>query len=116
MEPGKLFVPTDEERKQVIEWAGLGVTIEDMAALLRDDGIDADTCAKHFKREIRRGKALAHVKMGDNLFQRGLNSVSDSPAIFYAKTQMGWKETQVTELHGKDGESLNPINILINGA
>lgn len=64
------------------------------------DGIDADTLAKHFKKEIRESKILANAKVGGTLFNKVMNG-DTSAAIFWAKTQMGWKEKQEIEHTGK---------------
>jgi hypothetical protein len=97
MAQGKLFVPTDEDRKKVIEWGCKGITVDDMGALLREEGIDEETVRKHFKKEIRRGRAIAHEKMGGSLYVKALSDDFPALSIFYAKTQMGWKEDNKQE-------------------
>lgn len=91
------YVFTTEERKQVEAMAGYGVPHDNIASLIRD-GIDSDTLKKHFKTELAQGKAKANAKIGQTLFQKA-TSGDTTAAIFWAKTQMGWKETNVTE-HG----------------
>jgi len=92
------FVPTEEEIKLVTTMTVAGVTQEQIAFCIRD-GIDDKTLRKHFSKEIRVAKAKAHSNMGKGIYERGLNGDNTS-AIFYAKTQMGWKETNVTEHSG----------------
>jgi 16S rRNA G966 N2-methylase RsmD len=98
------FKPTDEERKQVGQMVAVGIPQEQIAMVIRD-GIDADTLAKHFKKEIRESKILANAKVGGTLFNKIMNG-DTSAAIFWAKTQMGWKETQAHEHMGKDGKPI----------
>ena len=93
------FKPTDEERKHVGQMVAVGIPQEQIAMVIRD-GIDADTLAKHFKKEIRESKILANAKVGGTLFNKVMNG-DTSAAIFWAKTQMGWKETNVQEHTGK---------------
>ena len=93
------FKPTDDERKQVGQMVAVGIPQEQIAMVIRD-GIDADTLAKHFKKEIRESKILANAKVGGTLFNKVMNG-DTSAAIFWAKTQMGWKETNVQEHTGK---------------
>ena len=71
----------------------VGIPQEQIAMVIRD-GIDADTLAKHFKKEIRDNK----VMNGDT-----------SAAIFWAKTQMGWKEKSEIEHSGDVSWSIQNI-------
>ena len=53
----------------------------------------------------KRGKAKAIGNVTKNLIQQAQNG-NISAAIFYLKTQAGWKETQVSEHTGADGSEL----------
>lgn len=53
----------------------------------------------------KRGKAKAIGNVAKNLIQQAQNG-NISAAIFYLKTQAGWKETQVSEHTGADGSEL----------
>jgi hypothetical protein len=88
---GVLFIPTDEERKLVESMSGYGVPFEQIAALTRD--IDLNTLKKHFRSELTQGKAKANSKVGQTMFQKA-TSGDTSAAIWWTKTQMGWKETK----------------------
>lgn len=91
MSQGIKFKPTPEERKQVEAMAGYGVPHEQIAVLIGEDGIDADTLKKHFKSELMQGKAKANAKVGQTLFQKA-TSGDTTAAIWWSKTQMGWKD------------------------
>lgn len=106
----KSFEPTDQERKQVEAMAGFGVPHDSIAVLVRD-GIDSDTLKKHFRKELNKGKAKAFSKVGQTLFQKAVDGDTAS-LIFWAKTQMGFRETQKIE-HAGDGGKL--IQVSING-
>ena len=98
--PGRpSFVPTDEERKHVRDMVAVGITIEQIAAVIRD-GIDTATLAKHFKKEIRESKIKANTRVGGVLYQKALDG-DTAAAIFWAKTQMRWSEKSEIEHTGK---------------
>jgi len=94
------FKPTDEERKQVAQMVAVGIPQEQIAMVIRG-GIDTKTLSKHFNKEIRESKVLANAKVGGTLFNKIMNG-DTTAAIFWAKTQMGWKETTVHENTIKD--------------
>lgn len=100
----KSFEPTQREREQVEAMAGFGVPYEQIASLVRD-GIHKETLFKHFRRELDQGKAKANAKIGQTLFQQAVNG-NTSAAIWWSKSQMGWRETQQID-HTTNGESLN---------
>ena len=102
MSQGILFKPTPEERKQVEAMAGYGVPHENIAALIGEDGIDADTLKKHFRKELAQGKAKANARVGQTLFQKA-TAGDTSAAIWWSKTQMGWAETIKQEHTGSNG-------------
>lgn len=104
MAQGKLFKPTDSERVQVEAMAGYGVPHDNIAAIIRD-GIDSDTLKKHFKKELAQGKAKANAKVGQTLYQKA-TSGDTTAAIWWSKTQMGWKDTQTHEISGVDGGAI----------
>jgi hypothetical protein len=105
MSQGILFKPTPEERKQVEAMAGYGVPHDQIAVLIGEDGIDSDTLKKHFKNELVQGKAKANAKVGQTLFQKA-TSGDTTAAIWWSKTQMGWKDTQAHEISGVDGGAI----------
>lgn len=105
MSQGIKFKPTKEERKQVEAMAGYGVPHEQIAVLIGEDGIDADTLKKHFKKELAQGKAKANARVGQTLFQKA-TAGDTTAAIWWSKTQMGWKDTQAHEISGPDGSAI----------
>ena len=96
MQPKKVtkpsFKPTDEERKLVEQMCAVGIPQESICLVVRD-GIDDKTLRKHFRRELDISKIKANAKVGGALFNKAMAG-DTSAAIFWAKTQMGWKETQ----------------------
>lgn len=61
----------------------------------------------------KRGKAKAIGNVAKNLISQA-QAGNISAAIFYLKTQAGWKETQVNEHTGVDGGPIEVSNISIN--
>ena len=102
---GKLLVPTDEERKQVEAMSGYGVPQSQIAALIQG-GIDIETLVKHFRIELDQGKAKANAKIGSTLYQKAING-DTTALIFWAKTQMRWKETQAITIN--DGQNTKVV-------
>lgn len=97
MKPGpKAWNPTDEERKKVKLYAGLGMTQEQVGHLL---GKSVDSLVRHCRDELDVGKAETLAKVAGTLVRKALDGDTAS-AIFYLKTQGGWKETNVNEHSG----------------
>ena len=68
--------------------ASVGVQTKFIAAALE---ISEPTLIKHYRDEMNNARGKAHMQVGNSLFQKAI--AGDTPsAIFYAKTQMGWKE------------------------
>ena len=92
------FKPTDDERRLVEQMCAVGIPQESICLVVRD-GIDDKTLRKHFRRELDTAKIKANAKIGGTLFNKAVNG-DTTAAIFWAKTQMGWKETNVSEHTG----------------
>jgi hypothetical protein len=101
------FEPTDIQRTSVSELAACGVRQEIIAKRI---GIDPKTLRKVFRRELREGKADACAVVAESLFKKatGDGKSAVAAAIFWLKTQAGWKETTALEHTGKDSKPLTP--------
>jgi hypothetical protein len=101
--------PSDVTRGQVEALAGFGVSHEQIGLVI---GIDEKTLRKWYRRELDVGKAKANARMAQNIFQKALGDGPQAAtlAIFWAKTQMGWREK--IEI-GTDGRPLvsNSVNV-----
>ena len=98
--------------KQVESLAANGLTQEQIAAAL---GISESTLTKR-KREsadftdaIKRGKAKG-IALVTNKLMESIKGGNMTGMIFFLKTQAGWKETNVQELTGANGD---PISLLL---
>ena len=102
------FKPTDDERRTVELMCAVGIPHEGIALCIRD-GIDDKTLRKHFRRELDTAKIRANTKIGGSIFQAAIagNMIA---ASLWAKTQMGWKETQVNEHTGNWASIVNALS------
>lgn len=96
-------IPSDRTRAEVSALYSFGIPQEEIAAYI---GIDAKTLRKHYRGELDTAHVRAHAAVGRFLYQNATGSTlkqgashSDCvrAAMFWAKTRMGWRETQ--ELH-----------------
>lgn len=91
--------PTDALRQTVQLHTLVGNTQETVSRVL---GIDEKTLRLHYRDELDLAKARANATIGGALFNKA--KAGDTAAmIFWMKTQAGWRETNVTEITGKDG-------------
>lgn len=88
------WLPTDQERQRIRLYAGLGLTQEQIASLV---GKSVDSLTRHARKELDDGKAETIAKVAGNLVQKALKGDTAS-AIFYLKTQAGWRETSNVNL------------------
>ena len=91
--------PTEEQLSDVEKWAAVGLTQDQMSALLE---IDRKTLSLHYKKQLVQGKAKANAEVGKTLYQKAVDGDTVA-AIWWTKAQMGWHETKTHELVGIDG-------------
>ena len=102
--------PTEEKRAQCRALVAYGIRHEEIAKYI---GIDRKTLHKYYREDIDKAVPSAQAKVGKFLFDAASGdalakgaSHSDClrAAMFYAKTQMGWRERQEIDLttNGKD--------------
>lgn len=96
--------PNDEKRTLARTLAAVGVTHEDIASKL---SISADTLTKYYKKELDDGRIDANATIAQSLFEQAKGG-NTSAQMFWLKTRAGWKERQVNELVGANGD---PIEI-----
>lgn len=102
--------PTDKTRSEVSALASFGVPQEDIAAYI---GISKPTLAKHYSEELSFSSIKANATVGKFLFNMASGQAIKSgasygecsrAAMFWAKTRMGWRETNNLDVttNGKD--------------
>lgn len=103
--PVKPYDFTPEIRMKVSVLASNGVPQSQIADYFH---VDVDTLKKHCKEELLKAKVEKNSKIGGMIYSKAIEEKDNSCLIFWAKTQMGWKETNTTEIVG---DSANPIAI-----
>ena len=107
-----LHQPTEKTRAEIIALRSYGVPIKEVAAYI---GIDDKTLYKYYREELENSAIKANANVGKFLYQAASGqalttgaSYSDCvrAAMFWAKTRMGWKETNVQEHTGANGADL----------
>ena len=105
-------VPTDKIRAEIVALRSYGVPIKEVAAYI---GIDDKTLYKYYKEELDNSAIKANANVGKFLYQAASGQAlttgatySDCvrAAMFWAKTRMGWKETNIQEHTGVDGKPI----------
>ena len=109
-----LHQPTDKTRAEIVALRSYGVPIKEVAAYI---GIDDKTMYKYYRPELEQSAMKANANVGKFLYQAASGQAlttgatySDCvrAAMFWAKTRMGWKETNVQEHTGANGKPLIP--------
>lgn len=98
--------PTDVTRNQVKYYCGMGLTQEQMATLM---GITRETLRKHYREELDSGMAEMNLRVSENLYNIATNpdhKGTVQASMFWAKTRMGWRDTNRTEVTGPDGRPI----------
>lgn len=101
---------SEDQAKLVESMTGFGATSDDVAKLLK---ISAPTLRKYYREELDLGVIKANAQVAESLFKKALGNgpQSGACAIFWAKTRMGWKETQVIQPQNPDGSAIQPAII-----
>ena len=96
--------PTDKTRAEVRALASFGQPQPDMASYI---GVSDRTLREHYRDELdhaaMRANAAVAAKLHSAATQKEHTAPSVTAAIFWAKTRMGWKDTSIHEMVGKDG-------------
>ena len=107
-----LHQPTEKTRAEIVALRSYGVPIKEVAAYI---GIDDKTLYKYYREELENSAIKANANVGKFLYQAASGQAlttgatySDCvrAAMFWAKTRMGWKETNVQEHTGVDGKPI----------
>ena len=111
--------PTEKTRAEIIALRSYGVPIKEVAAYI---GIDDKTLYKYYREELENSAIKANANVGKFLYQAASGQAlatgatySDCvrAAMFWAKTRMGWKETNVQEHTGANGTEIQNQKITI---
>jgi len=103
-----LHQPSDKTRAEIVALRSYGVPIKEVASYI---GIDDKTMYKYYREELENSAIKANANVGKFLYQAASGQAlatgathSDCvrAAMFWAKTRMGWKETNVQEVKMAD--------------
>lgn len=110
--------PTSKTRAEVSALYSFGIPQAEIATYI---GVDAKTLRKHYREELDNSVTKANAAVGKFLYQNASGATlkegashSDCvrAAMFWAKTRMGWRETQDLNHKSEDG-SMSPTRIEI---
>lgn len=116
-----LHQPTEKTRAEIVALRSYGVPIKEVAAYI---GIDDKTLYKYYREELENSAIKANANVGKFLYQAASGQAlttgatySDCvrAAMFWAKTRMGWKETNVQEVKIAD-EPISKVTIEVISA
>jgi hypothetical protein len=96
---GKKYIPTEDQRKQILMMTGFGIRQEEMCSFLR---ISRPTLEKHFRRELDTGMTEANMRVAQALYTNCTKNMSVQGQIWWTKTRMGWKDASEVTLNGGD--------------
>ena len=108
--------PTDQSRAEVNALASFGTPQDEIARYI---GIAPMTLRKHYDAELNLASIKANSTVGIYLFslasgqaisKGATHSDCKAAAMFWAKTRMGWRETDRLEHSGPDGGAI-PVKI-----
>lgn len=112
------YEPTDKTRAEVAALCSYAISQEEIARYL---GICPKTLRKHYREELDNSMMKANAAVGRFLYGNATGATiakgashSDCvrAAMFWAKTRMGWRETNNLDVT-TNGESLTPTMIEI---
>jgi hypothetical protein len=88
---GSRYIFTDRDRRQVETMAGLGLTHEQIAAVMR---IGISTLVRKFANELQVGTAEANFEVAKNLYSIATSREQGCvpAAIFWMKARAGWRQ------------------------
>lgn len=100
------YIPNDNDLKKVKILIIAGLQKRKIAQVL---GVSEPILNLHYKKEMDSAKEEANGAVVANLFRLATRGDNPTPAIFWCKTQLRWKEVHGVEVAGKDGKPLQPI-------
>lgn len=95
--------PTTATRGAVESMVAYGIPQDEIAKSL---GITKPTLAKHYREEIDTAATRANARVAQTLYKMATDPNHKScaaSAMFWAKTRMGWRETNHVEMSGPGG-------------
>lgn len=94
------FEPGPEQAAQVEKMTALGLSSDDIAAVLR---IEPKLLKKYYAYEIETADKRTNAEVAKIALQMAMSGAVPDMTKFWLKTRAGWKETKVTEVTGANG-------------
>ena len=92
--------PTAQTKKIVKELAAIGLNQVDIADAI---GLGSDNTLRKYYDEILRTASIKNKKkLATTAWQKAIVDKDTTMIIFLCKTQLGWKERQITELEASE--------------
>ncbi len=88
------------EAEQVEKMAASGISMADIAFYL---DMHEDTCRKLYHDTWKKGKLKANHNVAAALYNKAVKDKDTAAMIFWAKTQLGWRETLRVDNTSSDG-------------
>jgi hypothetical protein len=82
------YIPTDDQRRQVLSLTGLGITYVEIAKLF---DINISTLRKHYRYELDTGATVANAKVAQSLFENATKHNNAAAQIWWTRARMGWR-------------------------
>lgn len=101
------FDPTEHQRQAVAALVSIGWGRDVVSEVMH---IPARTLTRHFGHELKHGKVLIHARIGASIVADALAG-DKTMRIFFAKTQMGWRERYAHGFEDEKGAPVNPANL-----
>lgn len=118
------WAPTPEQIRLIETMSGLGLTTDDMAALIDISKTTFERGVKRYsamREALSKGRAKANAKLTETAFKMATNGKNPAMTIFLCKVRLRWKEPKdVIEVHSgeanaNDGKPKIVITLPDNG-
>lgn len=94
--------PREEYRDKIRLMVAIGIPKDHIAGLLK---MSKDTLYKAYTEELETGASSANAVVGGKIFEAAKRG-EQWACTLWAVRRMGWKETNATEITGKDGGAI----------
>lgn len=95
--------PTEQNRRTVESMTAFGIPQAEICKVIK---ISKPTLRKYYREELDTAATKANSRVGQTIYSIAIDPSHRScisAAIFWAKTRMGWRETNNLEVSGPDG-------------
>lgn len=98
------FIKTPEQSTAVMGLVSVGTESWVIAEVMK---IPLRTLQRHFQEEMQKGTQIVHARVGGGITTGALEG-DKTLMIFYAKSQMGWRDSYRVGFEGANGKPVDP--------